>query len=232
MDAGITAVESFHVVTALKNNGGVTIAVDACPLVSLAIRTVDSHARERHGGTWVNADLHVFSKRAGKNGARLYHDVAGNCAEVHVGGVSIGAFADGAGYNAADGHGAARATVASADAVGNRGKSADGGGDTGHGVGDGDVSARGIIAAADTTIGMDVTSLDNDVATGETIASTNGPQVAVSVERAAALNGQRLARWNVNAGIFVIEWLHGVRTDEVDGGIAQTVDACPFIVAT
>lgn len=95
--------------------------------------------------------------------------------------VGIGALADGA-HIAADGHRAARATGARADAVGGTTSFSDG--DAVHVVGDGNVTARGIIAAANgsrifSSMGCDGTSIDNDVATvGVNRASTNARSVA------------------------------------------------------
>ena len=80
--------------------------------------------------------------------------------------VGVRALADGSRV-APDGHRAARATSAGADAV--LGVVALGGGDGGHTVGDGDVVATAFFAAADAsptiaTIGVDGAASDADVA--------------------------------------------------------------------
>ena len=63
--------------------------------------------------------------------------------------VGVGAGADGASHRAADGDGAACATRASANTV--RSTITLGCGDTGHTFGDGDVAARSMITAANTS---------------------------------------------------------------------------------
>ena len=93
-----------------------------------------------------------------------------------------------------------------------------------------------MVAATDTCYttaanGVDGATLYDDVAAADIIAAADARTRAVTAgsERAAALNGECMARGHVDAGIVEIESPHSVRTLENDGGVAVASNARPIV---
>ena len=95
------------------------------------------------------------------------------------------------------------------------------------------------MAAADagcifTACCRDVTTIDVDDATRRSIISATdagAKAVAAGVQRTLAINGQYRGGGHKDAGIVLVESLHGVcrSIGKYDGGIALAGDARPFV---
>ena len=75
IDTGIVLIESLHGVCRAvgKDDGGMTLAGDACPLVIRVVHAADVHAAERHRGIVGYRDLHGIT--GGIERARYFHSV-------------------------------------------------------------------------------------------------------------------------------------------------------------